>query len=404
MRSKRVGILAVLCVTTWIFVGSAIGADEQVDSTSFKQLATLTPSDISGGTAQFGSSVAISGNTAVVGAPFANNGAGAVYVFVKPAGGWVSTTQTAELSASDSAAGIDFGGAVAISGNTIVVGSFAHNTAYVFTKPAGGWTDMTETARLSAATNTNGIADLFGANVAIDGPTIAVSAYQASFDRGRVDVFTEPKGGWVSGHPIGHLFAPDPKADGFFGSGLAIQGSTIVVGAPDGVGQSPGEVYVYVKPAAGWKGQHTNGAILTPSDGATVDDFGAVAINSNTVVAGAPGLNNNVGAAYVFVEPTSGWSNMNQTAKLTATNAVSDDFVGASVAIVGQTVVVGAQTNGGPGAVYTFDEPSGGWVNETQTSELTVAGSGELGTSVAMSGTTMIAGARDSGTAYIFGP
>ena len=394
MRSTRFSLGALLCFT---LVLATLSLPSNAADTSFTQVATLTPSDFTGGTSQFGQQVAIAGNTAVVGAPEADNGAGRVYVFVKPAAGWANMTQTAELSASDSASGINFGMSVSISGNTIVVGSFAHNTAYIFVKPASGWTNMTENARLSAASNTNGISDLFGGEVAINGGTIAVGAYQASFDRGRVDVFTEPKSGWVSAQPTGHIFAPDPKVNGYFGMSLAISGSTIFAAAP---GQS--EAYVYLKPAAGWKGSHTNGLKLTGSDVSSADFFGLLSTNGSTVVIGAPSQNNTTGAAYVFVEPTSGWTNMSQTAKLTASNGVASDGLGASTAILGQTAIVGAPGNDTPGAIYTFDEPAGGWVNETQTSELAAAGSNNLGISMSGTGTTLLVGARNSGTAYIF--
>jgi hypothetical protein len=383
---------------SFLFLDLAFGIESSLP-TSFTQVATLTPSDIDAPQALFGQGVAISGNTAVVGAPLANNGAGAAYVFVEPATGWGNMTQTAELSASDSYAGLYFGGTVSISGNTIVVGSSAHNTAYVFTKPKAGWTNMTETARLSAAKNTNGIADQFGANVAINGATIAVAAYQASFARGRVDVFTEPKSGWVNAQPTGHLFAPDPKVNGFFGESLAVQGTTIVVGAlGDGV---EGEAYVFVEPSSGWKGSHTQAAILTASNATSSNFFGEVAVNGSTIVVGAFGLNNNTGAVYIFQKPSSGWVSMTQTAELTASNGLSSDLLGVSVAMIGTTVIAGASSNGNAGAVYTFDEPAGGWVNGTQTSELSVSGTVDFGIAAGASGQTFIAG-EPYGAAFIF--
>ena len=145
---------------------------------------------------------ATSDQTVVVGTPDFSNEAGAAYVFVEGPDGWSKITQTAELTPSDATPGMMFGLSVAISGDTIVIGSLSHNAAYVFVKPAGGWQNMTETAILRASNN--GIQDLFGAKVAISGTTIAVSAYQANFDRGRVDVFEEPErwlGKWISDWP-----------------------------------------------------------------------------------------------------------------------------------------------------------------------------------------------------------
>jgi hypothetical protein len=116
----------------------------------------------------FGNAVAISGNTIVVGDSYATvdgNRAtgqaweGAAYVFTKPGSGWTNMTEVAELTASDGSSLVNFGDAVAINGNTIVVGAQAagvggnayQGAAYVYTQPAGGWTSMTQTAKLTAS-------------------------------------------------------------------------------------------------------------------------------------------------------------------------------------------------------------------------------------------------------------
>src|ERR1700730_6566716 len=117
------------------------------------QKAELTASDGQPGSL-FGTSVAISGNTVVVGAQGEDGDQyfvkGAVYVYTKPANGWGNMTQVAKLTPSDSAADYYFGYWVAISGNTIVASSSTGE--HVFVEPEGGWADMTETAIL---TNSN---------------------------------------------------------------------------------------------------------------------------------------------------------------------------------------------------------------------------------------------------------
>src|SRR5207248_1014438 len=131
---------------------------------------------------QFGSSVAISGDTIVVGARGhrvrVNGTAGAAYVFEKPVFGLANATQDSDLTASDGAPGDSFGNSVAISGDTVVVGPSQHQVganhnqgeAYVFVKPAGGWLDSTQTARLTLY---NGAAnDALGQAVAISGDTV----------------------------------------------------------------------------------------------------------------------------------------------------------------------------------------------------------------------------------------
>ncbi len=235
-------------------------------------------------------------------------------------------TETAELTPSDSAPGINFGFSVGISGNNIVVGSISHNAVYVFTEPAGGWINMTETAVLS--TPNNGVGAAFGEDVAIDGTTIAVGASAASFERGRVDVFTQPSGGWVNADPTGHLTATDTTTNSFFGTGLSVSGSTIVVGA-FGNKSDRGAAYVFVEPTSGWGGTQNQTAKLTASDGNADDFFGdRLAIKGNTIAVGASGKNNNTGAAYVFVEPASGWKNMTQTAELTPSDGVPSTVSG----------------------------------------------------------------------------
>jgi hypothetical protein len=403
--------ICLTIVIAFVLCLHANASNELLGGGMRKLLAELTSSDGSYYN-WFGFAAAMNGKTVVVGAPFAHNMAGAAYVFVEPSGGWANMTQTAELTPSDTTKGEEFGLAVAIDGDTIVVGSFAHNAAYVFVKPTSGWKDMTETAILRA--KNNGVPDLFGGEVAISGTTIAVGAYQANFDRGRVDVFVRPKGGWTSGYPLGHLTATGLMVNSYLGARLAIRGKTIVAGA-SGVTEIEGATYVFVKPPGGWKGKHNQRAKLKPSDGSPGNFFGiSVAINEDetTVAVGAEGANNNVGAAYVFVEPSGGWGNMTQTAELTASNGQPDDFLGASVAMNTHEVVAGSPTNGGSGAVYSFLQPAGGWANETQSAELTAAGSGDLGSSIAIVGPIILGGARNTkvgsnslqGAAFIFGP
>jgi hypothetical protein len=204
------------------------------------QLAELTASDGAPGDG-FGSSVSISGNTVVVGSPNSNNRRGVAYVFEKPERGWANITQTAKLTAWDGA-DAKFGSSVAISGNTIVVGApsqpvferFNSNnfqgTAYVFVKPASGWTDMTPTAKLTASDGAPG--DFMGSSVCISGNTIVVGANQVdSFGQGAAYVYVEPVGGWRDMIETAALTASDGAVGSFFGFSVSISGHTVVVGA-----------------------------------------------------------------------------------------------------------------------------------------------------------------------------
>lgn len=404
----------------------------------------------------FGRSVAVSGDTVVVGAPYATiNGKasqGAAYVFVKPVNGWATTgTYTAELINNSGAAGDNFGSSVAISGNTVVVGapsatSTPQGAAYVFVEPADGvWTTPTGSptynAELTASTGVAG--DLFGYSVAISGDTIVVGGAGADGYQGAAYVFVEPTSGiWKT--PTGspnyntELTASNAAPGNELGYSVAINenGNTIAVGAPGvalGSNTTQGAAYVFVEPmSGGWAAPTTTipfSAELFASDGAAGDSLGdSVAISGNTVVAGAPrakiGLDVAQGAAYVFVEPAGGWLlSEDDDAKLNASSGTSSTSLGNSVGISGNTVVAGAQgVSIGPysatGAAYVFVEPTaaGGWASapsETQTAELTstIGGSEDfLGYSVGISNNTVVAGAPGvsfgsnptQGAAYVF--
>jgi formylmethanofuran dehydrogenase subunit D len=296
------------------------------------QLAELTASDGTSGDT-FGASVSISGNTVVVGSPNSNDRRGAAYVFVRPARGWSNMTQTAKLTASEGAYA-KLGSAVSISGDTIVVGApsqpvfnrFNSNnfrgTAYVFVKPASGWADMKPTAKLTASDGAPG--DFMGLSVGISGDTIVVGATQADSEgRGAAYVFVKPRGGWADMTETAELTASDGTWGSFFGFSVSISRKTVVVGANNALvdGRYQGAAYVFEKPKKGWANM-TQTAKLTASNASVTSNFGfSVSISEDTAVIGDPdeaveGIQNQ-GAAYVFVKPASGWMDMTETAELT---------------------------------------------------------------------------------------
>ena len=137
-------------------------------------------------------------------------------------------------------------------------------------------------------------------------------------------------------------------------------------------------------------------AKLTASDGGANSFFGfAVSMSGNTLVIGAPGVANNQGAAYVFTESGSAWT---QTTKLTASDGAANDNFGKSVSISGNTVVVGspeAAISGKnyQGAVYAFTGSGSAWVQAAKLTASDGVLGDELGVSVSMSGNTVVAGA-----------
>jgi hypothetical protein len=398
------------------------------------QTAELTSSDGGPGD-QFGWSVAVSGSTVVVGAPFhtvgLNLGQGAAYVFVEPANGWTSMTQTAELVASNGAANAFFGTSVAISGNTIVVGAGGttvqgnprQGSAYVFAEPTKGWRNMTQTAELTASDGYVG--DDFGASVAISGNTVAIGAPYASigsnYQQGASYVFVEPGSRWTNMTQTAKLTSSDGAANDIFGGAVAISASTIVVGASEATvngNSSAGKAYVFVQPESGWTDM-TQTAELTASDAIADDYFGSsLAISGNTAVVGAP--SDFSGTAYVFVEPAGGWTNATQTAELTPGSVGSLLLMGTSVALNGNTVMAGAvgATDGGnayEGALYVFIEPANGWADENQSAQLSPSdgGAGDyFGHSLSMVSNAEVVGApfhdvglsESQGAAYVFQP
>ena len=199
------------------------------------QLAELKGSDTIAGD-DFGTSVAISGTTVIVGADGHANGAGRAYVFSEAAGVW---KQTAELVGSDTVAG-DIFGAVAISPSTVVVGANGHaknaGRVYVFSEAAGVWK---QTAELKGSDTTPG--DCFGDSVTVSGSTAIVGAYCIAGKSGAAYVFTKTTSGW---HQDAEMEGSDTADGDLFGTSVAISGTTIVVGAASHA-NGAGRAYVF---------------------------------------------------------------------------------------------------------------------------------------------------------------
>ncbi|MEE9345692.1 MAG: FG-GAP repeat protein [Methylococcales bacterium] len=352
---------------------------------------------------QFGRSVAIAGNTLVVGAPGeassatgidgdqsdnSVHGAGAAYVFTRIGSTW---SQQAYLKASNTK-GVDaFGISVAIAGSTVVVGAFreasnatevdgdqrnnsAHGAgaAYVFTRIGSTWSQQA----FLKASNTE-IFDRFGFSVAIAGNTVVVGAMgeasnatgidgdqsdNSADGAGAVYVFTRTGSTWSQ---QAFLKASNTEIFDRFGISVAIAGNTVVVGASreasnaiginsdqsDNSADGAGAAYVFTRTGSTWSQQ----AYLKASNTEGTDGFGrSVAIAGNTMVVGAMGEASNTtgidgdqsensadssGAVYVFTRNGSTWS---QQAYLKASNPEVNDRFGISVSIADDTVVVGA--------------------------------------------------------------
>jgi hypothetical protein len=293
------------------------------------------------------SSVAIQGDTIVVGVGNYTYGPGAAYVFERPAGGWKDMNPTATLSSTDSMTGDNFGGSVSFDGNTIVVGSTgadsATGAAYIYVEPAGGWSDMTETAKLTTSGAPSGSG--FPETVSLSGNTIVCGALGGAY------VFVKPSTGWTDMTQTAKL-SISGGGKTLFGS-VSISGDTILAGSVEG------SAYIFVEPVTGWANM-TQTATLTAGDG-DPDFGGPVLLNGSTAVVGDSGRtvgpNFEEGGAYIFSEPKGGWKNMSSTTVLTASDARHFAWLGDAIGMSGTTLVLGAPAFQFNGTAFVFGLP-----------------------------------------------
>jgi hypothetical protein len=198
------------------------------------------------------------------------------------------------------------------------------------------------------------------------------------------------------------------KGEGDFGFSVAIDGSTIVVGATEaqvGATEHQGAAFVFTEPDGGWSGALNQVAELTNNSGGAYTNFGwSVAISGATIVVGARNVGVYRGAVYEFTEPGGGWTGTLQPTATLEPGGSGEYDLGYSVAISGSTVVAGApdaQTTGGgvkQGVAEVFTEPVGGWKGDVDatanfTSSASPTDDEEFGDAVAISGHTIVVGA-----------
>ena len=360
----------------------------------------------------FGNSVAIDGETAVVGARTESSN-GAAYIFTRSGTTW---TQQQKIVASDAEAWDYFGYSVAIDGDTAVVGAWGEDTggsndagsAYIFTRSGTTWTQQAKIQATDKQAN-----DSFGWSVAISGDTIVVGAYAedtGGSDAGSVYIFTRSGTTWTQQQKIQ---ASDLQASDQFGFAVAISGETVVVGArfEDTGGNGAGAAYVFTRSGTTWTQQQK----VQASDVEANDYFGnSVAISGDTAVVGAMGEDTggttDAGSVYIFTRSGTTWT---QQQKIVASDLQASDQFGLAVSISDDTIVVGAQNEdtGGAdaGAVYIFTRSGTTWTQQQKIQASDAEASDYFGTSVAISGDTVVVGAHfedtgssSAGSAYIF--
>ncbi len=317
----------------------------------------------------FGSGLATDGQTTLIGAP-GDDGAftdsGAVYVFARSGSAW---TQQAKLVPLDPVQYAVFGGSIAVSGDTAVIGAPGYTeggvanagTAYVFVQSGGVWSQQ---ARLTISDPLEFPASV-GLSVAIDGDTIVLGAPNEdtapSFQTGAAYVFTRNGALWTQ---QARLTPTEIFSERFFGADVAIRGDILLVGALRGNAATPGagggSVYVFLRSGTTW----TQAAEFGAADATGAQDFFgySVALGDGVAVVGAPNVDDvgsNSGAAYIFTGGGAVWT---ERAKLTPSDTAANDRFGANVSIQGNTVVVGSYAyTARPHSAYVFSRAGATW-------------------------------------------
>jgi hypothetical protein len=385
------------------------------------------PLPISDGAAgdNFGDAVAISGDTAIVGAPEADPGgnasAGAAYVFVRSSGVWKLQQK---LVAADGAAGNRFGSAVAISGNTIVIGARYNSpagianagAAYVFVRSNGHWQLQQKLTALDLDYNDN-----FGWSVAVSGDTVLVGARDrdtgGDADAGAAYVFVRLGTLWATQQ----ILSIDGLAEDHFGESVALSGDTALVGVPDlDIVGAPngGAAYLYARANGVWTAA-TAQPLFAIGSFADSDHFGcSVSLSGGTALIGASGHDAgghpNAGAAYLFTRTSGAWGTLPQM--VAAGDPADGDYFGGAVAVSGDTAVIATQWHNsviptGTGAAYVIRRSEAVWgTAQMMLTAASAAADDWFGAALAVSGDTILVGApqrdtaglADSGAAYVF--
>ena len=325
----------------------------------------------------FGRTLSVSGDRAVIGSRFDEHGGvaltGSAYVFLRSGASWV---EEAKLTADNSEFQDLFGHSVAIDGDTVLVGARNDDhsgvvdagSVYVFVRDGSGWS---QEAKLTASDAAEG--DAFGISVNVSGDTAIVGAlygdHAAGSDSGAAYVFERSGSSWSQ---TAKLTASDAAALDAFGWSVELSGDSALVAAryDDHAGEADaGSAYVFVRDGSNW----TQQAKLTATGVAAGDEFGHfVALSGDTALVGAPARDHlggvDAGAAFVFVRTGTSWS---QDAVLTAGDAAAGDAFGHNVALSGDVAAIGAAQDdhaGGDaaGSAYVFVRDGAGWSEAAQ--------------------------------------
>ena len=426
-----------------------ISSTDHNDNTGFGGT-TLSDSDY------FGYSASLDGNTLVVGA-YGTDGdtscssCGAGYLFTQTLGSttWQLVKTVEEKPSKLPVSGKKFGTAVAIDGDTLVVGAYEDNSSrgavYVFTRSGNTWSlqqEISSTSTVSGFTSsTLKSNDYFGYSVALDNDTLAVGAYldnaSGCTDCGAVYIFTRSGSTWSledeissTDHSDNTGFESDTlKYSDHFGYSVALDGNTLAIGARYDSGNSNyyhnnyGAVYIFTRSGGTWSLEdeisstdHSDNTGFESDALGSSDYFGySVALDGDTLAVGAYGDSSSRGAVYVFTRSGTTWSLEDEISStdhsdntgFTASTLNNNDYFGYSVALSGNTLAVGAYGDDGSncsncGAVYIFTRSGSTWSLEkkiaddslvTGFTDTTLNGNDEFGKAVSLDNDTLVVSA-----------
>jgi hypothetical protein len=396
-------VFALLAIDTWTY--------GQCDCSLTEMQLLSAASPVQGDT--LGSSIAIDGQVVVAGVPTRENQAnpgvlsvGSVVIFrLEAQGDW---SQEQELFADDAAAGDNLGSSVAIDGDVAIAGAPMDDdgptvevgSAYVFRYNAttGSWS---QEAKLEASDAASG--DQFGTSVAIQGDTAVIGApFKDTFTvdaAGAVYVFKKVGSTW---NQVQTFSASMPEDEDYFGRSVAIDGSRIVIGGTRSGTSSPGKVWVFKLNGTTWEQEAEIEPDTPPASG---DNFGlSVDIEGEIIIAGAhenDDAASNSGAAFVFSYSGGSWIQQQQ---LTACDASGGESFGFSVSLSAGNLVVGARnasvsSHSAAGAAYVFEHVGGTWSALARLEQSDPATADRFGHAVSISRKGVAVGAPFDGVA-----
>ena len=390
----------------------------------------------------FGNSVDIDGNYAIVGAFRKDNYTGAAYIFKKnTSGNWV---QVAKLIASDRAADDNFGYSVSISGNFAIVGAYQEDedaiggetvsnagSVYIFKNDGSdNWIQVQKKVASNRSEN-----NYFGYSVSMNGEYAVVGAYGRMESRGAAYVLKKgPSDAWSE---LQIIYSTDGSPYDCFGSSVSIDEitKTVIVGAKnedeDAGGQntlsSAGSAYVFKNDGSDNYSQ-TEKIVPNSSDRKDHSEFGnSISISGSYVIIGARTESHSGGSGAAYVFKNDGNGNWLQNSRIDAgSDSENNSFFGNSVSIDGDNIIIGAygesddasgsNYKASAGAAYIFKKDgNGNWTQDSKIVASDRASSDDFGFGVAISGDWAIAGAEyedkdtlgnniqsDAGSAYLF--